>query len=139
MNYNKVFVLGNLTRDPEIRTTNSGSQVASFGVATNRHWNDKDGQRQSEVEFHNITAWGRLAEIAGQYLKKGQIVFVEGRLKTQTWEDKEGNKKSKVDIIAEGFQMGPGGDRSNQSNEPTEEPPVVDEPKDIKSPDDVDI
>ena len=107
MNLNKVFILGNLTRDPEVRSTPSGQEVATFGVATNRTWNDKNGQKQTEVEFHNIVVFGRLAQIASQYLTKGKLVLIEGRLKTRSWEDQNGQKRTKTEIIAESFQMGP--------------------------------
>ena len=109
MNFNKVFILGNLTRDPELRTTPAGQSVASFGVATNRFWNDKNGQRQSEVEFHNVVAWGKLAETASRYLSKGKLVFVEGRLKTRSWTDQNGVRHSRTEIIAQNFQLGPRG------------------------------
>jgi len=107
MNLNKAFILGNLTRDPEIRTTPSGQSVVNFTVATNRIWNDNEGQKQQKTEFHNIVAWGKLAEICGQYLTKGRLVFIEGRLETRTWQDQNGNKHYKTEIIAENMQMGP--------------------------------
>ncbi len=107
MNFNKVFILGNLTRDPELKTTPSGQSVATFGVATNRIWIDKNGQKQSEVEFHNVVVWGRLAETAARYLAKGKLVFVEGRLKTRTWTDQSGVRRSRTEIIAQNFQLGP--------------------------------
>jgi len=121
MNFNKVFILGNLTRDPELRTTPAGQSVASFGVATNRIWNDKNGQRQTEVEFHNVVAWGKLAETASRYLSKGKLVFIEGRLKTRSWTDQGGVRHSRTEIIAQNFQLGPrgsdeGGIRSNLSD-----------------------
>ncbi|HOX21635.1 MAG TPA: single-stranded DNA-binding protein [Candidatus Paceibacterota bacterium] len=115
MNFNKVFILGNLTRDPELRTTPTGQSVANFGVATNRVWFDKNRQKQTEAEFHNVVAWGKLAEIASRYLSKGKLVFVEGRLKTRTWEDQSGQKKYKTEIIAEKMQMGPKGGASGSS------------------------
>ncbi len=107
MNFNKIFILGNLTRDPELKSLPSGAPVANFGVATNRMWTDKEGQKQKEAEFHNVVAFGRLAEIAGQYLKKGGLIFVEGRIKTRNWEDQAGAKHYRTEIIAESFQMGP--------------------------------
>ncbi|MDP2855547.1 MAG: single-stranded DNA-binding protein [bacterium] len=115
MNFNKVFILGNLTRDPELRNTPTGQSVASFGVATNRVWFDKNRQKQTEAEFHNVVAWGKLAEIASRYLSKGKLVFIEGRLKTRTWEDQSGQKKYKTEIIAEKMQMGPKGGASKFS------------------------
>lgn len=108
MNLNKAFVLGRLTRDPETRTMPSGQLVASFGLATNRVWNDDQGQRQEKVEFHNIVAFRRLAEICSQYLKKGSLVLIEGRLQTSSWDDKQtGVRKYRTEIIAENMQMGP--------------------------------
>ncbi|MGB9847645.1 MAG: single-stranded DNA-binding protein [Minisyncoccia bacterium] len=107
MNFNRVFILGNLTRDPELRTTPSGQSVATFGVATNRIWTDKNGQRQSEVEFHNVVVWGKLAETASRYLTKGKLVFIEGRLKTRSWTDQNGIRHSRTEIIAQNFQLGP--------------------------------
>lgn len=107
MNLNKVFVLGNLTKDPEVRTIPSGQQVASFSVATNRVWFNQAKEKNQEVEFHNIVAWGRLAEIAGQYLTKGKMVLIEGRIKTRSWQAPDGTKKYRTEIIAEAMQMGP--------------------------------
>ncbi len=107
MNFNRVFILGNLTRDPELRQTPSGQSVATFGVATNRIWIDKDGNRQQEVEYHNVVAFGKLAQIAAQYLTKGRLIFIEGRLRTRSWEDASGQKRTRTEIIAINFQMGP--------------------------------
>lgn len=107
MNLNKVFVLGNLTRDPELRQTGTGQNVATFGVATNRMWKDQSGNKQTQVEFHNVVVWGRLAEIANQYLAKGRLVFVEGRLTTRSWQDQQGQKKYRTEIVAENMQLGP--------------------------------
>lgn len=107
MNFNKAIIVGRVTRDPEIRTTPSGQNVASIGVATNRVWNTNSGERQEKTEFHNIVAWGKLAEICGQYLTKGQLVLFEGRMETRTWEGQDGVKRSRTEIIAENMQMGP--------------------------------
>lgn len=107
MNLNKVFILGNLTRDPELRTTPSGQSVVNFSIATNRVWNDSAGQKQQKAEFHNIVAWGKLAEICSQYLTKGKLVLIEGRLETRTWQGQDGIKHYKTEIIAENMQMGP--------------------------------
>ena len=93
MNLNKAFVLGNLTRDPELRQTASGQAVCSFGIATNRYYTNSVGQKQEQAEFHNIVTWGRQAEIASQYLKKGSLVLIEGRLQTRSWQDQQGTKK----------------------------------------------
>lgn len=105
MNLNKVMIIGNLTRDPEIRNTATGQSVASFGVATNLVWKDQSGQKQEKVEFHNVVAWRRLAEICGQYLKKGAKVYIEGRLQTDNWLGKDGVKRFTTKIIAENMIM----------------------------------
>src|SRR3989344_8311222 len=108
MNLNKAFILGNLTRDPELRQTPSGQQVCQFSLATNRIYTDKSGQKQKLAEFHNIVAWGKLGELVGQYLKKGQSAFVEGRIQTRSWDDKQsGQKKYRTEIVAENVQFGP--------------------------------
>jgi len=106
MNLNKVQLIGRLTRDPEIRTTPSGQTVATLSIATNRTWNDKAGQKQEKSEFHNIVIWGRLAEIAGQYLTKGQEAYFEGRLETRSYTGKDGVERKTTDIVAENMQMG---------------------------------
>jgi single-strand DNA-binding protein len=100
---NKVQLIGNLTRDPELRYTPQGTPVCSFSIATNRSWNSTDGnkERQEEVEFHNIVAWSKLAEICGELLVKGRKVYIEGRLQTRSWDTAEGEKKYKTEIVAE--------------------------------------
>ncbi len=105
MNLNKAMIIGNLTRDPETRTTPSGQNVTSFGVATNLIWTDASGQKQKKVEFHNIVAWRKLADICSQYLKKGSKVYIEGRLQTRDWEDQSGKKNYRTEIIAENMIM----------------------------------
>jgi len=107
MNLNKVFILGRLTADPQLRTTPGGQQVVSFGVATNRIWNDKAGSRQQEVEFHNVVVWGRQAEIVSQFLTKGSMILVEGRLQTRSWQNKQGQNQKTTEIIGERIQLGP--------------------------------
>ncbi len=103
---NKVILIGNLGRDPEVRTTQSGQPVASFSLATNRRWTDRSGQRQEQTEWHNIVCWGRQAEIAGQYLQKGRQIYVEGRLQTRSWDDRQtGEKKYRTEVICDNFQM----------------------------------
>jgi len=104
MNLNKAMIIGNLTRDPEIKNTPTGQSVASFSVATNFVWNDASGQKQERVEFHNIVAWRRLAEICGQYLKKGSKIYAEGRLQTRDW-TQDGVKKYRTEIILENMIM----------------------------------
>ena len=107
MNLNKVFVLGRLTADPMLRTTPTGMQVANFAIATNRVWTDKAGARKDDTEYHSIVLWGRQAEIASRFLKKGGLVLVEGRLQTRSWEDKQGQKRKTTEIIGERLQLGP--------------------------------
>lgn len=107
MNLNKVFLLGRLTADPQLRTTTGGQNVASFSVATNRVWTDKAGQKQEAAEFHNIVVWGRQAEIASKFLNKGGLVLIEGRIQTRDWEDKQGQKRKTTEVIAEWLQLGP--------------------------------
>lgn len=107
MNLNKVFIIGNLTRDPELRTLPSGTPVASFGVATNRVWKNPQGGRQEEVQFHNIVVFGRQAETTSQYLTKGSLAVIEGRIQTRTWDAKDGSKQSRTEIVAERVQFGP--------------------------------
>lgn len=108
MYLNKALIIGNLTRDPEIKALPSGMQVCSFSVATNRVWKDKNGAKQESSDFHNIVVFGRQAETAGQYLKKGQSVLIEGRIQTRSWDDtKSGEKKYRTEIIADRVQFGP--------------------------------
>ncbi|PIR93286.1 single-stranded DNA-binding protein [Candidatus Falkowbacteria bacterium CG10_big_fil_rev_8_21_14_0_10_43_10] len=105
MNLNKAMIIGNLTRDPEVRTTPAGQTVASFAVATNMVWTDSSGQKQEKVEFHNIVAWRKLADICGAYLKKGRQVYIEGRLQTRDWVGQDGVKRYRTEIIAENMIM----------------------------------
>lgn len=107
MNLNKVFILGRLTVDPQLRTTPAGHSVTTLSVATNRVWTDKGGNRKEETEFHNVVVWGRQAEIAGQFLAKGSMLLVEGRLQTRAWEDQQGQKRKTTEIISERLQLGP--------------------------------
>jgi len=97
------MVVGNLTRDPELRTTPTGKSVCSFGVATNRRWKDQDGNQKEETEFHDVVAWGKPAEILSQFVKKGNKVYIEGRLKTRQWEGQDGLKRQRTEIIMENF------------------------------------
>lgn len=103
---NKVILVGNLGRDPEVRSTTSGQPVATFSLATNRRWNDRQGNRQEETEWHQIVCWGRQAEVAGEYLRKGKQIYVEGRIQTRSWDDRQtGEKKYRTEIVCENFQM----------------------------------
>lgn len=106
MNVNKVIIVGRLTRDPELRTTTSGQTVASVSVATNNFWTDKSGQKQEKTEFHNIVLWGKTAELAGQYLVKGQEAYFEGRMETRKYTDKSGVERRVTEIIASNMQFG---------------------------------
>ncbi len=105
MNLNKVMVIGNLTRDPETKTTTTGKTVTHLSVATSRVWVNDAGTKQEEVEYHNIVAWGKLAEICQQYLAKGRKVYIEGRLKTRDWVGQDGVKRNRTEIIAENMIM----------------------------------
>ncbi len=107
MYLNKAIVIGNLTRDPEIKALPSGIQVCSFSLATNRVWKDKNGAKQESVDYHNIVVFGRQAETAGQYLKKGASALVEGRMQTRSWDAQDGSKKYRTEIVADRVQFGP--------------------------------
>lgn len=122
MNLNKVFIIGNLTRDPELRTLPSGTAVTNFGIATNRRWNNQSGERQEETQFHNIVLFGKQAEIASQYLKKGSMAMIEGRIQTRSWDAQDGTKRSRTEIVAERLQLGPRktGGSSYQPNQPSQ-------------------
>lgn len=146
MNLNKVFLIGRLTRDPEVKSLPSGQQVCSFGLATDRFFNDKSGQKQRQTEFHNVTLFGRLAEIASQYAAKGSLVMIEGRLRTRSWQDASGATRYRTEIIGERMQLGPKsagksapqeGDKSQgpetrPQNSPEDIPVVEEEEIDIK-------
>ena len=128
MDLNKVMLIGNITQDPEVRTTPSGVSVTSFGLATNLIWNDQSGNKQEKVEFHNIVAWRKLAEIMGQYLHKGSKIYIEGRLQTSTWDDQSGNKRYRTEVIADNMIML---DRKGAPSQPGREdapPPPAEEP-----------
>src|SRR3990167_9579857 len=148
MNLNKVFLIGRMAADPEARTTPSGQQVATLRVATNRVWN-KDGQKQEAVEFHTVVCWGGLADVAGKYLKKGQMAFFEGRLQTRSWQGNDGVKRYRTEVVAESLQLGPkaagfaepGGNRPNgktaaaaDKKEDTDDIPVIEENTPLSNP-----
>ena len=107
MDLNKVILVGRVTADPQVRSTPGGQSVTTIGVATNRTWTDKAGQKQEQTEFHNVVLWGRPAEIAGQYLTKGAMVLIEGRLQTRSWTDKQGQQRKTTEVMAERMQLGP--------------------------------
>ena len=147
MNLNKAIIIGNLTQNPETRTTPNGQTVANFTIATNRVWTNQQGQKQEQAEFHNIVAWGKLAEIVTQILHKGSKAYVEGRLQTRSWEGQDGAKRQRTEIVAENFialnakgeTSGPSGPAapdlgSDVSEFPIEEPPASKKPtKEVKS------
>lgn len=135
MNLNKVFLIGRLTRDPETRTTPSGQMVCSFGLATNRVWTDREtNQKQERTEYHNVVLWRRLAEIAFQYLAKGSLVLVEGRIQTRSWQDSSGNTRYRTEIVGDNIQLGPKAsnptislDKKSTKEIPPEEIPIIEE------------
>lgn len=151
MYLNKAYIIGNLTRDPELRSLPSGAAVTTFSVATNRVYKDKDGRRQEATEYHNIVVFGRQAETSAQYLRKGSQVMVEGRLQTRSWDDKDGQKKYRTEIVADGVQFGnrPGGaggaapaaepDQSRQAPGASgpKDDAVIDYPEEDINPDDI--
>jgi len=121
-NFNKVMLMGNLTRDPEVRYTPKGTAVAEIGLAVNRIYSGENNEKREETTFVDVTLWGRTAEVAGEYLKKGRPVFIEGRLQLDSWEDKQsGQKRSKLRVVAEGMQLigsrGGGGGGSGEGDE----------------------
>jgi single-strand DNA-binding protein len=123
---NKVILVGNLGADPEIRYTPSGTAVANFRIATSENWTNKEGQRETRTEWHRIVTFGKLAEICGEYLSKGKQVYIEGRIQTRQWDDKEGVKRYTTEIVANTMQMlGRPGD---QPQAPEGEPPQAEEP-----------
>jgi len=140
MNLNKAIICGRLTRDPEEKALPSGQKVTNFSLATSRFFTDKGGNKQQASEFHNIVAFGRIAEIAGQYLKKGALALIEGEIRTRKWEDQQGKTNYRTEIYASSLQLGPraagteGGNfptsTSNKEEEKEEEIPVIEE-KDI--------
>lgn len=130
---NRATLIGNLTKDPEVKQTATGQSVCSFSIATNRSWQGKDGQKQEATDFHNLVVWGKLAEICGQYLQKGKKVYVEGRLQTRDWEGQDGVKKRTTEIIVENMIMldraGSGGGASSSGFVPPRaSAPMQDDP-----------
>jgi single-strand DNA-binding protein len=137
MNLNKSFLIGRLTRNPETKSLPSGQSVTSFGMATDNFYTDKAGQKQQQTEFHNIVAFGKLAEIASQYLTKGSLVFIEGRIRTRSWKDTTGNQRYRTEIVVQSLQLGPRSANPNKENNqysgskkdeaPQEDIPVIEE------------
>ncbi len=144
MYLNKAMVIGNLTRDPELRALPSGAKVCSFALATNRVWKDKNGMKQEDTQYHNIVVFGQQAEIVAQYVKKGQSVLVEGRMQTRSWDDASGVKKYRTEIVADRVQFGPkaggGGTRFDDSAAATPGPEAlktIEYPEEASNPDDI--
>ena len=125
MYLNKAIVIGNLTRDPELKSLPSGIKVCSFSLATNRVWKDKNGARQESTDYHNVVVFGRQAETIAQYMKKGSSMLVEGRMQTRSWDDKtSGEKKYRTEIVADRTQFGPKGTTGGQSSSTSTSSPV---------------
>jgi single-strand DNA-binding protein len=146
MYLNKAFLYGNLTRDPELKALPSGQQLASFGLATNRTYKDKEGQKQEATEFHNCVAFGRTAEVIAQYMKKGRPIFVEGRIQTRSWEGKEdGKKQYRTEIVVDTFQFGadakgagaPSANRENEEQSAPSEGDAIKYPDEEINPEDI--
>jgi single-strand DNA-binding protein len=128
-NLNRVLLIGNLTRDPEVKYTPNGTAVADFGIAVNRTWKNDRGEKQEEVTFVDVQCWAKLAEVVGEYLRKGAPVFIEGRLKLDTWDDKQtGQKRSKLRVIGEHLQML--GTKRPESSSPGTTPSAPQRPRD---------
>ena len=145
MYLNKAMIYGNLTRDPEKRALPNGNSVCSFSVATNRSYNDKDGNKQEQTDYHNVVAFGKLADIMGQYLQKGRPVYIEGRLTTRSWE-KDGQKQYRTEIVADNFQFGAaaggptaaaGGGASGPAKSDDKAPAMPDYPEEEINPEDI--
>ena len=144
MYLNKAMVFGNLTRDPELKALPSGGQVCNFSIATNRVYKKQDGSKAEEVEFHNIVAYGRTAELCGQYLRKGSSAYIEGRLKTRSWEKEGAGKQYRTEIIADTVQFGPRGGSQGSTPRDMDSAPqaapkedAIDYPADDINPDDI--
>jgi single-strand DNA-binding protein len=140
MNFNKIILLGRVASDIEMRSTTTGQSVCTFRLATNRIWKDKSGERKEDSQFHNIVLWGKQAENASQFMTKGSLVLIEGRLQNRSWEDKTGNKRYITEIIGENFQLGPrsGGDgtakmpiNKEKNKEVDEDIPVIEDGDEI--------
>jgi len=153
MYVNKAFIFGNLTRDPELKSLPSGIQVATMSVATNRVWKNKEGAKQESVDYHNVVVFGRQAETSAQYLRKGNGIFVEGRMQTRSWDAADGTKKYRTEIVADRIQFGPksggsgsGGNYSSPDSDAgspvsgaakKDDAPAIDYPEEEINPDDI--
>lgn len=136
---NKVMLIGNLGKDPEVRYTAGGKAVANFSLATNETWQDKEGKSQQRTEWHKVVAWGKLGEICGEYLSKGKQVYIEGRIQTKEWDDKDGNKRYTTEIVAQDMIMLGGRDEGagERSGDRGKGRPSADEPPDYGPEDDI--
>lgn len=147
MYINKAMIYGNLTRDPELRALPSGIQVATLSVATNRVWKDKNGAKQESTDYHNVVVFGRQAETTAQYLRKGNSVYVEGRMQTRSWDASDGTKKYRTELVADRVQFGPkgttGASAGGYQNTPeapsakADDMPAIDYPEDEINPEDI--
>ena len=126
MYFNRAIVIGNLTRDPELRSLPSGIQVATLSVATNRVWKDKNGAKQESTDYHNVVVFGRQAETTAQYLRKGASLLVEGRMQTRSWDDASGQKKYRTEVVADRIQFGPKSGSAGASSAPASKAPKAD-------------
>ncbi len=134
MNLNKVFLIGRIATDIEMKSTPTGQSVSTFSLATSRKWKDKSGQPQEDTQFHRIVLWARLAEIASQFLSKGSLVMIEGRIQNRNWEDKNGIKRYTTEIVGENLQMGPkgqGGEAPKQQDKQDDDIPVIEDEGEI--------
>jgi single-strand DNA-binding protein len=133
MYLNRAILIGNLTRDPELKTLPSGIKVTSFSIATNRVWKDKNGAKQESVDYHNVVVFGRQAEIVSQYIKKGGNILVEGRMQTRSWDDASGKKNYRTEVIADRVQFGPKRDATYPSSQPSQSAKPAEEDKGLDS------
>ena len=134
MNLNKVFLIGRIATDIEMKSTPNGQSVSTFSLATSRKWKDKSGQLQEDSQFHRIVLWARLAEIASQFLSKGSLVMIEGRIQNRSWEDKNGIKRYTTEIVGENLQMGPkgqGAEAPKQQEKQDDDIPVIEDGDEI--------
>ena len=133
MYLNKVMLIGNLTRDPELKSLPSGVKVTSIGLATNRSWKKEDGSKQESTEFHNAVAFGKPAELIAQYCRKGSSLYVDGRLQTRSWDGTDGQKKYRTEIVVENFQFGPRATDAGSFSKPSEKGSSAPAPKEMET------
>ena len=134
---NKVILVGRLGADPEMKYTNSGTGICRFNIATSERWNDKEGQKQERTEWHRVVAWAKLGELCNEYLKKGRQAYIEGRMQTRSWQDKDGNKKYTTEVVANTVQFLGSADRSDNPKSDSLPPdgPFLEETTDVKDDD----